>query len=562
MSPSPSTPASPSLKRPRTDENDGAMHSTPTKQPQAQDSPTSSGLSTPMTVQSTRDFAMASTAPAPIPIQLQPASASTIAASQKHTLPASNPPTKRRKITPAEKAQKAAEKEAEKTRKEAEREAEKAKREAEREAEKAKKDAEREAEKAKKEAEREAKKAEAKAKKDEEDLRKAEKAKAREEEKKAAAEAKAAILKAKEEERLKKEEEKLKKEKVCLPCTKYCPAILMLTVIQAQPRLAFFGFKLGNTTPAPLTDGKTLKASASPARHSFMTKDEARRRSMSVSLEPQSPSPSMAPRSSAPEADTNEVEQTKAYKKHFLPFHVLKHTKVAPVTRFSVEQLAESESVLNSYSASDQKSDPSWPEEVHKEKITRGFQAVPVKHLLSQLHCSAKIPVDLTAEVPDQHIDFHCQITMKYFDFSQDVRPPYSGTWTRPQSLYQSRRLARNPFCTFLPEVDYDYDSEAEWDAGDGEDVDSNDEEDLEDDDGEDEMDDFLDDEGAAELAKAKKGILNTDLEPICSGLHWEDADGVLHPAEGNDVIVSFSELKMEFLLGVYILSSSHRIRG
>lgn len=334
----------------------------------------------------------------------------------------------------------------------------------------------------------------------------------------------------------------------------------MLSFIQAQPRLNFFGFKLGNTPPAPLAEGKTLKVSASPVKRNLMTKDEARRRSMSVSLEPQSPSPAMAPVSSAPQAATNETEQTKAYRKHFLPFHVLKYTTVTPVTKFSREQLAESEQALNGYLASTRKCEPSWPMELPANKISRGYETVPVKDILSQLQGSVSTPVDLTEEGLNKHIDLSSQITMKYFDFSQDVRPPYSGTWTRPHSLTISRRLARNPFSTVLPEVDYEYDSEAEWDAGDGEDVDSDDEEE-EVDDVEDDMDDFLDDEGAAELAKAKRGIMNTDLEPICSGLHWEDASGVLRPANGNDIITSFSELKMEFLLGILLSILFTRLR-
>lgn len=116
-------------------------------------------------------------------------------------------------------------------------------------------------------------------------------------------------------------------------------------------------------------------------------------------------------------------------------------------------------------------------------------------------------------------------IPMKTLRFSEDVRPPYQGTFTRSVPAQSARKLSRNPYHRGLPDVNYDYDSEAEWEEPEeGEDQDS--EEDYEgSDDGDDDMDGFLDDEDDALLA-GKRRLIVGDLEPVCSGLHWA-ANGV-----------------------------------
>ncbi len=73
--------------------------------------------------------------------------------------------------------------------------------------------------------------------------------------------------------------------------------------------------------------------------------------------------------------------------------------------------------------------------------------------------------------------------------------------------------------------MDYDYDSEGEWEEpGEGEDLDSEGEEEIESEDGDD-MEGFLDDEDVADSAKAlqKRRLVTGDLEPISTGLCWED---------------------------------------
>ena len=73
-----------------------------------------------------------------------------------------------------------------------------------------------------------------------------------------------------------------------------------------------------------------------------------------------------------------------------------------------------------------------------------------------------------------------------------------------------------------MPDTNYDYDSEAEWEEpGEGEDLLSEGEEEVDDEDDGD-MEDFLDDEETAD-AKSKRRPLLGDLQPSCTGLCWTD---------------------------------------
>lgn len=76
----------------------------------------------------------------------------------------------------------------------------------------------------------------------------------------------------------------------------------------------------------------------------------------------------------------------------------------------------------------------------------------------------------------------------KFLGFHEDVRPPYRGTWSKSSKLVNGRR----PFSKDTQYLDYENDSEAEWEEGDEEEG-----EDLEDgkDDGADEEEDMQNEE-------------------------------------------------------------------
>ncbi|KAJ1888216.1 hypothetical protein LPJ66_008685 [Kickxella alabastrina] len=85
------------------------------------------------------------------------------------------------------------------------------------------------------------------------------------------------------------------------------------------------------------------------------------------------------------------------------------------------------------------------------------------------------------------------QIPMKLIHFHGSRRPAYWGTWSRQLRNVSGRR----PFAQDTSELDYDVDSDAEWevDEGEGEDLHSEDDEDNDDEDNEDDDDDDEDDE-------------------------------------------------------------------
>ena len=52
------------------------------------------------------------------------------------------------------------------------------------------------------------------------------------------------------------------------------------------------------------------------------------------------------------------------------------------------------------------------------------------------------------------------KVPIKLLKFSTDVRPGYCGTWTKTSAVVNGR----NPFAKDVDVLDYEYDSEAEWD--------------------------------------------------------------------------------------------------
>ena len=123
------------------------------------------------------------------------------------------------------------------------------------------------------------------------------------------------------------------------------------------------------------------------------------------------------------------------------------------------------------------------------------------------------------------------EIPVKFLKYHEDVRPPYIGSFTKMPSPLGTK-LGRNPFKRAFDTVNYDYDSEAEWDDGEeGEDLESEGEEEVLDDEDED-MEDFIDDAGAAQPSP-KRQKLDENQEPISTGpkLYWqEDHDSSVIP--------------------------------
>lgn len=226
------------------------------------------------------------------------------------------------------------------------------------------------------------------------------------------------------------------------------------------------------------------------------------------------------------------------YERLFPPFFVQAHTTLAPETRFSRdgdglkyarnkidEELQASEDTRLSIGAFN-------PFELlhisTHQQSSRSRQRNTVKDLLARIHGTSENPIDLTgsrSKAVDKPTALLAAIPVKYLSFSEDVRPPYIGTYTKVSDPRTCSKLRRNPFTRSLP-TNYDDDSEAEWEEpGEGEDLGSEGEEEVGEDDEEDEMDGFLDDDEAGDgnrMLNAKRRLVASDLEPHSIGICWE----------------------------------------
>ena len=207
------------------------------------------------------------------------------------------------------------------------------------------------------------------------------------------------------------------------------------------------------------------------------------------------------------------------YNKWILPFYVHGDMEMAPFNRFHQNRGPNDEMPLNQGVVLDKVNT-----RFHRRRRLRPIK--PVKKIMSEMDGSADAPIDLTNPAGPL-----ASIPYKYLFYREDIRPAYQGTYTRLVSPRTARKLSRKPSHRGLPDTDYSYDSEAEWqepEEGDEEVLD--DDEKSEDENSDEEMDDFLDDEGDV----AKRQLIVGDMEPKCSGLCWQGEDA--QPQHGHDL--------------------------
>ncbi|KAI5298632.1 NEDD8-conjugating protein ubc12 [Ascosphaera pollenicola] len=205
--------------------------------------------------------------------------------------------------------------------------------------------------------------------------------------------------------------------------------------------------------------------------------------------------------SSKPEvASTTKAEESKPatdYELEFRPFFLQSHTTILPIHRFQRDEFTTKQALDNLDSALSKQSSSSAsslspPDNSISKPACRILAMKPrsrqlhnarkhsVKEILHMLYHPTSWRTELAntpqlePSVNPEHLIK--QIPMKTLQFAEDVRPPYQGTFTRPISPRDAASLARNPFRRAIPGINYDYDSEAEWDdPEEGEDLDSDD---------------------------------------------------------------------------------------
>ena len=314
----------------------------------------------------------------------------------------------------------------------------------------------------------------------------------------------------------------------------------------------------GTSSGSPTRDSHSPLSSRRSSISEIQTM-EALRRSRSISSTPQKP-------------------RVSDYDRVFQPFFLKSHTSLAPYYRFSRDEeglayardsIDESFNAGPESGAETQERDRSTTSDLlrlpsHK-KERRPRQVLAIKDIMNEIEGTTFHPIDLTQppikKIANNPLNLLKEVPLKYLRFAEDVRPPYIGTYTRIKGTQSISRLARNPFGRRLPDTNYDYDSEAEWEEPvEGEDLNSEGEEDSEDEDDEEEMSGFLDDDGATDQARAvKRRPVLGNQEPTCTGICWEGSRGQI--LDQGLAALDWRLFKLDVLMGKADERSSQQYR-
>jgi chromatin assembly factor 1 subunit A len=229
--------------------------------------------------------------------------------------------------------------------------------------------------------------------------------------------------------------------------------------------------------------------------------------------------------------DMEEVPSTKVspqkkteVKRTFLPFFVPQSVEMAPTNRFARDpNLANMvSSRLDAWMLQQDDISPKNSLSTFKSKKRKRCQRPhhTMRQIVDNLQGTFTSPIDLT-ESTRIH-DPLSAIRTKILSFREDVRPPYIGTYTRPVSPRAALKLSRRPFTRHLPDTNYEYDSEAEWEPPneDDEDLESGDDVSDPGEEGDEDMDGFLDDEDDGGRRRQIVG----DMVPVSSGMCWANS--------------------------------------
>lgn len=247
------------------------------------------------------------------------------------------------------------------------------------------------------------------------------------------------------------------------------------------------------------------------------------------------------------------AKETSVYEQVFKPFFIKDQVTVAPVSYLDMDhETKEAKSQILEEYINEKRGHvevkPFDPVETLQLPCRgrRGRIYPSVRKIMSGFLHDESPPkvIDLSTESQNTQIrqtrEALRAVPMKFLGFKQDVRPPYFGTVTNyPSGMASLRRLGRNPLAKDILPLNYDYDSEAEWQEDDGEDVDAMDD-DEEDPDNDEDMGDFLDDsEDAGLLRPAFSG----GMEPESTGICWESC-------QREAPLPHMRDFQMEFILG------------
>ncbi|KAK0615898.1 chromatin assembly factor 1 subunit A-domain-containing protein [Bombardia bombarda] len=239
------------------------------------------------------------------------------------------------------------------------------------------------------------------------------------------------------------------------------------------------------------------------------------------------------------------------YEQTFKPFYVKENVKVAANPYVADEETKNAKTkILDEYVTGTRQEvslgpfDPVEALQIPFSHQPRGRLYLSVRKIMAEFHdqLSSTTVVPTTADSQNSQIRSTCEllktVPVKSLKFREDVRPPYIGTVSSLVSrLNDLRKLARNPTSKKVVPLNYDYDSEAEWQEEDGEDIDELDDEDEEGDVDE-EMDDFLDD--SEDAAPTRRHYSDEVMAPVNTGLCWENPERLNDTSKMNDFRLEF----------------------
>lgn len=278
---------------------------------------------------------------------------------------------------------------------------------------------------------------------------------------------------------------------------------------------------------------KEKKARSQPKLHSFLMKPTTPKKA--------APAPAPNDAEGSPKVTGSAKKERTQYERMFQPFFVHEHVRVARTRPWLDDEAAGAKArILDEFVGGERGGTAVTPFrplealQVAAKPLRKGRAHPPVRGIIEELQQNPSALERLK------------RIPMKHICFRQDVRPPYYGTLTSAAHQLGGARLARaarRPNARVL-ELQYDYDSEAEWqDDEPGDDLDDIDdeEEDLDD---EDDMDGFLDDSEDTGVARR---LFANGMEPVSTGVCWE----------GGGVVPELKPYRMEVILGMSSRPSS-----
>ncbi|CAO3673860.1 unnamed protein product [Umbelopsis vinacea] len=177
-------------------------------------------------------------------------------------------------------------------------------------------------------------------------------------------------------------------------------------------------------------------------------------------------------------AASSEVAVDPHIRQVFPRFHVKEHVQMANSSAFRCTLSENFESIINSASSNTANNKTA---EVMLDEFKQSFGSALQKRrgvdhkidLRTLLGHDPSMPLATAASLDGR--DLRSILKMKFLQFREDIRPAYWGTWTKSSKVI----LPRRPFAKDTEFLDYDLDSEAEWEPEeDGEDIKSGDDED------------------------------------------------------------------------------------